>query len=167
MQGLLGCPKSGLQLKRMQHIAESRYLKELCLEAAYVGDEGVLPLKDLLPFLRRLNLRHNKLTDVAVEFLAQNLEHATDLVDLNLSANSIGNTGARALATALKSTNSLRVLNLEQNDIGAAAGAAVGQGLASNLSMRILKLTDNRICDLGIGKSSLACYIQCRCTIYF
>lgn len=80
-----------------------------------------------LPFLSRLDLSYNLLTDAGAKQLASALlvTRARRLTSLSLRSNSIGPDGCSAVCSALRSISSLRRLDLSQNPLTRKGGLTV------------------------------------------
>ncbi|XP_073230297.1 uncharacterized protein [Porites lutea] len=109
--------------------------------------------------LKRLNLRHNNITDEGVKHLSTALTHTNcTLNSLNLWYNNITDEGVKHLSTALTHTNcTLNSLNLWYNNITDEGVKHLSTALThTNCTLNSLNLGYNNITDEGVKHLSTA-----------
>eukprot|EP00440_Ansanella_granifera_P050736 gb/GFBE01054988.1/.p1 GENE.gb/GFBE01054988.1/~~gb/GFBE01054988.1/.p1 ORF type:complete len:422 (+),score=119.58 gb/GFBE01054988.1/:1-1266(+) len=93
-----------------------------------LGDEDMVVLakvfKAPLPFLGRLDLSYNLLSDIGAQQLASGLlgPQAKRLTALSIRSNSVGPIGCHALCGALRNTPALRRFDISMNPLGRKGG---------------------------------------------
>ena len=99
-----------------------------------------------------LNLKNNKLTEEAANYLAEAIEDINcKLHTLYLSRNKISATGTQHLAKAINNNNNclLHTLDLSENNISDIGAQHLVQAINNNCQLRTLHLRENNISDMG------------------
>ncbi|KAF9167058.1 NACHT, LRR and PYD domains-containing protein 14 [Actinomortierella ambigua] len=145
-------------------------LEGLVLEANRLTFAGGVDMCKLLTlpqsFVRHLDLRGAKVTDVGVPYLVEALRsHRCVLQSLNLYDCQLTDTGIHRLGVTICGNNSLRVLGLGANAIGDQGIATLAQCLCVNNRLEELDISENEIPLSRLGVETLLATMRGNCTL--
>lgn len=101
--------------------------------------------------LTKLSLLGNRISDVGVKAIVNELKGNLILEELNLSQNKIGENGAQAIAELLLKNSKLNTLLIYSNMVGDKGVQSLVNALKSNNTLKELYIGDNDIGETGIN----------------
>eukprot|EP00043_Microstomoeca_roanoka_P009128 m.87017 g.87017 ORF g.87017 m.87017 type:complete len:714 (-) comp14488_c0_seq1:1253-3394(-) len=149
MSGVLGCPRSAIPSYNLNAIAKGRSLRHLSLEAAYMGDECLVLLADIFPYLKHLNLRFNNISPKGASTLAEALLTASHLQSLDISCNPLKD-GISSICKSLANAQHLRRLKVVDAHLRDSDCIALADLLIALPTLESLDLSMNQLCDQGM-----------------
>ncbi|KYM82782.1 hypothetical protein ALC53_06787, partial [Atta colombica] len=96
-------------------------------------------------FVRKLDLKDNKLSAIACRYLNDLLLKNNTIIDLSLSGCRIGTNGAEKLYDAISENTSLKMLDLSRCDIGNEGFEYIASALSNNQDLESVDLSDNHL----------------------
>ncbi|XP_018359771.1 PREDICTED: uncharacterized protein LOC108759020 [Trachymyrmex cornetzi] len=96
-------------------------------------------------FVRKLDLKDNKLSVNACKYLNDLLLRNNTIIDLSLSGCRIGTNGAKKLYDAISENTILKMLDLSSCDIGNEGFGYIASALSNNQDLESVDLSDNHL----------------------
>ena len=130
-------------------LSDNNTLQELSLSNTNLRREEISKLfsKLCLPYLTKLSISHNTITDEAADDIATFLSKCNKLEVLDLSHNHL--TSAGAIKICKTNLTCLAVFNLNFNDITAEAANDMAALLSQNLELQVIDLSNNDLQECG------------------
>ena len=130
-------------------LAENTKLKELNICDANLHREEIIKIftKLRFPYLTKLSISHNDITNEAADDIANFLSKSYELKELDLSHNNIKSAGAIKICRA--NLLNLTTFNISQNSITTGAANDIANFLSHNLRLKVLDLSYNDLQESG------------------